>query len=141
MPLPPPHLQQLLMPMHDLFYSYAEDSVAAVPKLHQLDLLEMNGERIKIIDTTAAVWNKVALRLFFEKHEIARIARDYPQQNGLACQQMYTEWLDGSHREPVSWNTLIKAFREAELLELANKLKIMFNQDMCQDSANQCKLW
>ena len=125
--------------MHNYYADILIDPVK--PKLHHLDLLEINGKRIKIIDTTAAVWEKVALRLFSEQHDIKRIARDYHQQSRFACQRMYSEWLDGNHREPVSWNTLIKAFREAELLELASKLQIMFgtiNQDTHQD---KCKLW
>ena len=116
--------------------------IDSTPKLHELDLFERNGEKIRIIDRTAAFWDKVALRLLFEQHDIDRITRDCLQDCHSACQRMYSEWLDGNHRKPVSWKTLIIAFSEAEQQELADKLQIMFgiiNQYTCQDNARQCK--
>ena len=57
----------------------------AVPKLHQLQLLERHGKRVKVIDVVAAEWDRVALRLFFESYDISRIERDHPQQSVQAC--------------------------------------------------------
>ena len=75
-----------------------------------------------MIDTAAAVWDKVALRLHFEGHDIARIKRDCHYQAGPACQTVFSEWLRGKGRQPTSWDTLIKALREAGLPDVASDL-------------------
>ena len=37
------------------------------------------------------------------------------------------EWLRGNGRKPTTWNTIIKALEEADLVELAADLKIVFS--------------
>ena len=68
----------------------------------------------------AAKWDTVALRLHFESYEISRIARDYPQQSIQALRTVFTEWIQGKGRQPLSWHTLINALKETELQELQN---------------------
>ena len=97
---------------------------SATPKLHQLDYLEGNGKNVKLIDTAAAVWDKVALRLHFEGRDIARIARDHHQQSVSAATTVFIEWLDGKGRQPPSWAVLIQALKETELfLDVVNDLE------------------
>ena len=97
---------------------------SATPKLHQLDCLEENGKKVKLIDATAAFWDKVAIRLHFEGRDIARIARDHHQQSVLAATTVFIEWLDGKGRQPPSWAVLIKALKETELFtDIVNNLE------------------
>ena len=100
-------------------------SASATPELHQLDYLEGNGRKVlKLIDTAAALWDKVALKLHFEGRDIARIARDHHQQSVLAATTVFIEWLDGKGRQPPSWAVLIKALKETELfIDVVNDLE------------------
>ena len=100
---------------------------STIPKLHQLDFLEGNGRAVRVIDTAAAIWDKVALRLHFEHHDITRIERDHHQQSVLACQTVFGEWLEGKGRQPTSWDTLIKALREAGLSEIVSDLECVLS--------------
>ena len=94
-----------------------------VSELHQLDLLERNGRTVRVIDTAAAIWDKVALRLHFEHHDIVRIERDCHYQTRPACRTVFSEWLEGKGRQPASWDILIKALREAGLSDAASDLE------------------
>ena len=98
-----------------------------VSELHQLDLLERNGRTVRVIDAAAAIWDKVALRLHFEHHDITRIERDHHQQSVLACQTVFGEWLEGKGCQPTSWDTLIKALREAGLSEIVSDLECVLS--------------
>ena len=92
--------------------------------------MEGNGRKVKLIDTAAAVWDKVAIRLHFERHDIARIARDHHQQSVLAAKTVFTEWLDGKGRQPPSWAVLIKALKETEtdlFIDVINDLECMLD--------------
>lgn len=116
----------------------------STPKLHELDLFKRNGKKVRIIDETAVFWKKIALGLHFKQYDVKRIANDCPQDSRLASHRMYSEWLDGNNRQPVSWSTLIEVFIEVKMWELANKLQFMLNiisQDKYQDTARQCKLY
>ena len=98
---------------------------ASIPKLHQLDLLEGNGKRVKLINSVAPIWDRVALRLHFEGCDIDQIMRDYPQQCAVASRTMFSDWLNGKGRRPTSWNTLIQALKEmgVELSKIATDLE------------------
>ena len=104
---------------------FKETGESKTIELHQLDLLKGNGKTVKIISTVASRWEKVALRLYFSHNDIARIERHHHDQSVLACQTMFTEWLDGKDRtrEPITWATLIEVLIEAEFSELASDLQ------------------
>ena len=107
-----------------------------IPKLHQLDYLEENGKKIKLIDAVAALWDKVALRLHFKRYDIDRIARDHHQQSVSAATIVFKEWLDGKGRQPPSWAVLIKALQETELFtDVINDLECILgisNNDLTE---------
>ena len=115
-------------------------SASTTPELHQLDYLEGNGKKIKLIYTAAALWDKVALRLHFERRDIARIARDHHQQSISAATTVFNEWLDGKGRQPLSWAVLIKAFKETELFtDVVNDLECILgiNDDLIANDEPQ----
>ena len=66
----------------------------------------------------------MAIRLYFETHEIEGIERDCQRQTGDASHKMIRKWLDGggSLRKPITWATLIEALEEAGLAELAKDI-------------------
>ena len=103
------------------FASISDPSI--IPKLHQLDLLKGKGKSVKLIDTVAYDWTRVALRLHFERHHINRIDQDCHQQSIRACRTMFNDWLEGTGRKPTSWITLIEVLKEAEMLKVATDLE------------------
>ena len=99
-------------------------NLSSIPiELHQLDLLEENGSTVRIIDTVASKWDRIALRLHFSGHDISRIERDHEKSVVRACQAMFSEWLEGKGRQPITWNTLIEALKEAGFSQLASELE------------------
>ena len=100
--------------------------MSSLPKLHQIDRMEGNGKVVKVIDTVAAKWEKVAIRLHFDHNVIDRIKRDGHYQSDPCCCKMFGEWLGGNGRQPVNWQTLITVLSEADYTELARELKDIF---------------
>ena len=99
--------------------------MSAQPMLHQIDRVEANGKVVTVIESVAARWERVAIRLHLHHHIIECIKRDNPHQTILSCQTMFVRWLDGKGRQPVSWQTLITALKEADFSELASDLQIL----------------
>ncbi|MCG8625938.1 MAG: death domain-containing protein [Proteobacteria bacterium] len=119
-----------------LFIIIISFAIIIVPKLHQLDYLERNGKKIKLINAVAAHWDKVALRLHFEGYDIDRIAKDHHQQSISAATTVFKEWLNGKGRQPPSWAILIKALQETELFtDVINDLECILgvsNDDLTE---------
>ena len=92
------------------------------PCLHELDLIAGGRITVNVINKTACVWEKVAMRLHFEGHDISRIRKNKPQAED-ACRTVFIEWLEGKGRTPTTWDTVLQALNEAEQGELAKDLK------------------
>ena len=92
------------------------------PRLHELDHIKIDGKTVKIINRVAAEWKAVATRLYFEGHEIQSISQDNPCTVD-ACQEVFTQWLEGKGRTPTTWETIIEALEEADFSEVTNDLK------------------
>ena len=89
------------------------------PELHELDLLKGKSKTVTIIDSVASKWDKLAIRLYFGGEDIRRIQRSSQHQSDTACRNVFIDWLGGNGREPITWETLIEALKEAGLTELA----------------------
>ena len=109
-------------------------SVSAVPKLHQLDLVEGNGETVRVIWSAAPKWKQLATRLYFEYNDITRIRADNHWQCQDVCFEVCSEWLNGADRKPTNWKTLITALREAKLSEIASKLEVIISYNLNSES-------
>jgi hypothetical protein len=81
---------------------------------------------VNVIKKTAHVWQNVAAMLHFEGHDISRIKQNERQAED-ACRTVFIEWLEGKHRTPVTWGTIVQALNEAEQGELAKELKEALN--------------
>ena len=102
--------------------------MTAIPRLHQLDLIDCEGKRVRIIHAAASKWRRLATRLHFEPSDISHIRSDNPIYCYDACWQVCSEWLEGVGRQPTSWTTLIKALNEAELGEIATDLETIISR-------------
>ena len=100
----------------------ASPTLSSKPRLHELDLVIGKGKTVNVIDKTAYAWEKVAIRLHFEGHDISRIKRNERQAED-ACRMMFTEWLEGKGRTPTTWGTVLQALNEARQGELAKDLE------------------
>ena len=108
-----------------------------IPKLHELDLFEQCSLIIRIIDRVAPKWKEVALRLHFEDHSIQTIEMDCHNGAVEACRTMFTRWLEGNKRKPITWKTLIRALKEAKLSTLAEELEKMFSDSLSTTVSSQ----
>ena len=95
------------------------------PELHELDLIEYKGKKVRVLEESAGKWNKLAIRLHFKGNKITQIQNDSGQNSYQACQSVFSEWLDGKEglRLPRTWVTVIAALGEAGLGQLAEKLE------------------
>ena len=114
--------------------------MTSLPKLHQIDLIEGNGKVVKIIETVAAKWEKVATRLYFGHDIIDRIKRDDHFQSEPCCHKMFCEWLSGKGRQPLNWQTLITALKEAGFSQLASDLRQLISGIQVQNNCNSSLL-
>ena len=97
-----------------VFLSTYEYSLAAdQPKLYQLQKFKGQGGRtVKVIEQVAPVWEQLACSLHFDSAVIGAIDRDH-RKCEVACMDMFGRWLEGSARQPVSWETLMAALRDS----------------------------
>lgn len=78
--------------------------------------------RIYIIDEIAANWKKVGLVLGIPTNDLSEFAFQYRSEQDR-CIEMMTCWLLGQGtKEPITWNTLVEALRDARMDQLADKL-------------------
>lgn len=81
---------------------------------------------VRVIEQSAAKWERVATRFYFESCDIGRIKKDH-NECYEACQTVFTEWLNGRGREPITWDTLIVTLNEAGLSELATDVGLVLS--------------
>ena len=99
-------------------------SIAEKPKLYQLQCLQYQGRRVKIIETVAAKWEEVALALHFEGNAIQNIQYDpHIRCIDSACRVMLQKWLDGEGHLPVTWETLMDALVAAGFVTVVEDLQ------------------
>ena len=95
------------------------------PKEHEIDRIHYNGKTIQIISSSAARWERIALRLYFRGNTIAAIRRDTHFQVEDACRTVFNMWLGGKEgwREPITWATVVDVLKEVDLGVLSDELK------------------
>ena len=97
---------------------------SAKPKLHELDLIDCNGKTVRVIGRSAAKWERIAMRLYFDGNTIDSVRRDSHYQTERACSSVFEIWLNGKEglRTPREWSTVVKVLKEADLGELSKEL-------------------
>lgn len=109
--------------------SNAELKEDAVPRLHELDMVEYNGKKLKVIESAAPKWEKLAIHLNFDSSRICSIGWNSQFKMKDACMSVLAEWLGGvrGSRQPTTWATLVKALKEVDLDDLSKELKSILN--------------
>ena len=105
--------------------------IAVLPKLRELQLLEgVDGRKVRVIETVAPYWTKLAVELGFDQSRIMILEKDYRDSTEEACRAMFMRWLDGRHdlAQPCTWDTLIKCLRRAGFSDVANSLRTILRQ-------------
>ena len=76
------------------------------PTIQELQTLHYNRGTLKIIQSTAAKWNTLAIELNFDEPVIRSIERDTHCKCEDACHEMFVRWL---RTKRVNWQSLISA--------------------------------
>ena len=80
-------------------------------------------QRIYIIDEIAKDWKRFGLILGFSFHLLDTYEMNCRGQLVECCNEMMAHWLKGrGTAEPITWNTLVEALRNAHMDQLADKL-------------------
>jgi len=76
------------------------------PTIQELQTLRYNRGTLKIIQSTAAKWNTLAIELNFDEPVIRSIERDTHCKCEDACHEMFLRWL---RTKRANWQSLISA--------------------------------
>lgn len=109
---------------------YAEvSSLDSIPSIGQLELIEGNGKRVRVVRHVASKWDELADRLRFELADSRRIERDYVQHCEGACRTVFVEWLIGhsGSRSPINWHTVVQVLNEIGFSEVASELQTILS--------------
>ena len=105
--------------MHSLFPFCTGDK----PTLRQLQLLDCpSGVELRVIKTVAPKLVRLAIALNFDYSVIETVQHDQSEAE-LACISILNQWMRGEGQQPATWNTLIKALRDADYCNLAEDLR------------------
>lgn len=105
---------------------FSGNAIGDKPKLQDLDLLKSrNGSEMRLMESVAANWEKLAIRFGFEETRICNIRRGAFFQLEGACFNMFIRWLNGEHDlKPPTWYNLIQCLEEtSEFKSLARDVK------------------
>lgn len=100
-------------------------SGATIPEMQQLQLIKHGAVQVRIMDKISYRWQEVAIALGFKGYEIETIKQSTHHQPSDACMTMFTKWLEGGKREPVTWETLVHALTEAKFQTLAQQIQAL----------------
>ena len=96
----------------------------ACPRMDELKLLKTrDGRDIRVVTEIAGCsWQDMAYALNFSLAEVGVISKNNPMDVESACADLLSRWLEGGHRQPVSWRTIVNCLRERELNVLASQV-------------------
>lgn len=97
--------------------------------MHLRKLVAEDGSEVKIVETVAAQFQRMAYALHFEDHICQRVLLDVINDHERACEKIFQKWLNGEGRKPVTWVTLIQALEHADFKQLARELKQTLRKD------------
>lgn len=101
-----------------------------VPTLRELQCLKgKDGKtKVKVIDTVAAIWTKVANLLDINSSIIDQLEYDY-RRVADACEGMFKRRLeDDEFPEPLTWNIVIEVLKDCELNVCAEQLQTLLTE-------------
>ena len=92
--------------------------------MHELQLLTFDGGReLRIMETVAPKWKKVAAAIGFNEARIEAVDKGEHYRPEDATFEMFSRWLKGEHNlKPVTWDALLQCLKEANLQNMAEML-------------------
>jgi hypothetical protein len=94
-----------------------------MPRLYDLHRLCRGSTVVNVIRAVAPSWEMFAVHLHMEEHMIAVLKRNAPNQAEEATRTLFSHWLNGNGRQPISWKTLIQALHEYDLSMIATEVE------------------
>ena len=104
---------------------------SALPTHHELTQINYNDKMIRVIQRSAAKWEKIGIRLYFNGSMIGSIRRDSNFLTEEACATVFIMWLDMEMeglRQPRTWDTVVKVLKESGLGELSEELNSVLSE-------------
>lgn len=98
--------------------------------MKELQLLRgHDGREVRILDSLAADWEKIAIAIGLETSDINVITRNYPDNVFRACMELFNMWLshEYSYLQAPTWNALHCSLLEAEFIFVANEIAIILS--------------
>ena len=82
-----------------------------------------DGRVLRIMESVAPQWKKMAVALGFSVARIKSIEKGEHYQPDDASFEIFSCWLEGEHDlKPPSWEVLIQCLKQANLLDIAEML-------------------
>ena len=128
------HCYEVLFISHFLIPSYfpcsppLPSSPPFLPPAQLYRLESRSGRTVQLIQTAAPDWRRLAYALHLTAPVVSSIHMDSLNQVELACERALCRWLSEGSRQPVAWETLLLALREAGLLPLASSLELVLRE-------------
>ena len=91
--------------------------VDKTPAMTQLQYLEGNGMTVRFMEEVEGDWRKLADLLGLG----ARV--DTFRETSSPCRKVMVTWLQGAHRTPVKWATLLKVLDEMQRPDIKTNLE------------------
>ena len=90
--------------------------------MRQLDLLKVGERKLALIGKVSPCWEEMAYHLGLSDHVVRIIKCDIVGCE-KSCRETFRRWLDGQGCQPVTWERLIEALKDAERNSLAERLQ------------------
>lgn len=75
------------------------------------------------MEKVQARWQELALALHMGS-EIESIEASTNVDPSSACREIFTTWLRGGYREPVTWKTLLEALKDCDFFGIARTVRV-----------------
>ena len=94
------------------------------PEMHELQMLKSpDGRVLRIMESVSSQWKQMAVALGFSIEKIKSIEKSKQYQTDDASFEIFSCWLEGGHDlKPPTWDTLISCLKQANLLDIADRL-------------------
>ena len=104
------------------------DTVPTIATLYCFKYTDTRGgtQRIRIIEKIATRWRQLGASLKFSTSSLDIIDADNRGKVEACTERLLSLWLEGhvqeDSRAPITWRTFLEALRDANLVQLADKL-------------------
>ena len=103
---------------------YVSLHTGSKPEIRELQMLKFwDGRVLRIMESVAPQWKKMAVALGFSVARIKSIEKSKQHQTDDASFEIFSCWLEGEHDlKPPTWDVLVQCLKQANLLDIADML-------------------